>query len=474
MPILVLTNRQKTILRLFVPLISTLIIIGGTLIAVQLGKGYRPTKDGILKGTGLLAATSFPKGASVYINDQLITATDDTLNFPPGEYQVRIQKDGYIPWEKLLKVEEELVTSTNATLFPTVPSLSPLTLTGATNPVPSPDGQKILYTVASSSAQTKNGLYMIELQDAALPFQKGAKQIAISSKGHDLSNAHFLWSPDSSQVLIHFEPTDTRRESNYIVDINKLNDLETAADVTLRLPIILGEWEEDIANRETKQFALLPGEMQRIATMSATNVFFSPNDEKVMYTATQYVTIPENLAPQLPASNTQPEERSIEPGGIYIYDLKEDKNFRISSTEVNEDGSLASSINKQLLLLSDYQQSIDSVASKSGTLADLTSTDFTKLQISENTISTLNNFSAHYSSIFINNLQWFPDSSHILMKFPKEIKISEYDSTNLSTLYAGPFENNFVYPWPDGSKLIILINLNSTTTYPNLYTVSLR
>ena len=80
------------------------------------GKGYRLNLSGkgtkILAGTGLLVLTSTPNGAKAYVNDDLTTATDDTINLPPGDYDVRIEKDGYYPWKKHVTVKNEAVTKT--------------------------------------------------------------------------------------------------------------------------------------------------------------------------------------------------------------------------------------------------------------------------------------------------------------------------------------------------------------------------
>src|SRR3989339_1043694 len=137
--------------RVFLTFLSACIILGGTYLVIQLAKGYRPSRQGVVKGTGLLAANSFPNGAQVFLNGKLTTATDNTLNMEPGEYEIEIKKDGYASWKKLMHIEKELVTQTNATLFPIAPSLTPLTLTGSMNISPSPDGQKIAFYVASAS-----------------------------------------------------------------------------------------------------------------------------------------------------------------------------------------------------------------------------------------------------------------------------------------------------------------------------------
>ena len=189
--------------RLLYTLASGLVIFLGTFLAIQYASGaYRFTESGVSPVTGLLSANSFPNGAEVYIDDRLVSATDDTIYLKPGSYQIEIRKDGFWPWRKTVDVEGELVTQTNAQLFPIAPSLVPLTFTGVENVTPSPDGQKILYYTASASAQTKNGLYVLELVDNLLSLQRGPKQIAQNVPGIDLSQAQFIWSPDSTEVMV--------------------------------------------------------------------------------------------------------------------------------------------------------------------------------------------------------------------------------------------------------------------------------
>jgi hypothetical protein len=71
--------------RVLFTFISAAIIVGGTLFAIRYAKGQRPTTEGF-RETGLLSANSFPTAAQVFINGELRTATDDTLNLDPGDY----------------------------------------------------------------------------------------------------------------------------------------------------------------------------------------------------------------------------------------------------------------------------------------------------------------------------------------------------------------------------------------------------
>jgi hypothetical protein len=72
-------------------------------------------------------------------------------------------------------------------------------------------------------------------------------------------------------------------------------------------------------------------------------------------------------------------------------------------------------------------------------------------------------------------IRWFPTSRHLVIAMEGKIDILEYDRTNWVTVYAGPFIDGFMMPYPNGSRIIVLTNLNAgVSKYPNLYTVNLR
>lgn len=456
---------MKPIFKKFLTALIAVIFIGtGAFLAIKFANGYRPTKNGIIQGTGLLAANSFPSGAQVYINGKLTTATDDTQNLNPGEYDVEIQKDGYITWKKHLIIEKELVTQTNAVLFPSVVSLTPITQTGVDNITPSPDGTKIAYLVTNSSSPWENGLYVYHLNGGALTFRGRASQIARNISGLLLSNSSILWSPDSTQILLNFDTG-----SNLLLDASRFNDLTSFKDVTVSLPITFSNWEKELFLQENEKLALLPEEMQYIATSSAKNIYYSPDEKRLMYTATNQISIPESLIPLLPATNSQPEERSLEVGGIYVYDLKEDKNFRID-TEVRP-AELEGSFQDKTRLV-DQPEKISSLLNPN---QDSSPSTHTKLQIDKTIEETILAFKLHYSPLTLNGYQWFTTSSHLIINKDSAIEVVEYDGTNRAALYSGPRDTSFVYPWPDGSKLLISTNLGSDEQVPlNLYAITIK
>jgi hypothetical protein len=305
----------------------------GTYVVTLFARGYRPgfqPQNGLtLSATGLLSVTSRPKSASVYIDDRLITATDDTVNLSPKEYLVKIVKDGYIPWQKTARIKKEIVFQTDAQLFRSAPDLNPVTLSGALNPVISPDKSKVIYSVASASATLDNGLYLIELASSPLVLTKNTpRQIAKNFPGIDWSKAKFVFSPNSRQILVNFG----HPSPNYLLNLDIAINQSTLLDITARLPIIKNEWQ--IQEQELTQIRLnrLPVDLQPlVSTESANLIAFSPGDDKVLYLANQSGQIPENLITPPPAQSTQSQARSIVKDNYYVYDLKDDTNFLIGS-----------------------------------------------------------------------------------------------------------------------------------------------
>jgi len=418
---------------------AALFIVSGTFFAISWAKGYRPDiKNGKLKPTGLLVANSFPTGAQVYVDGKLVTATDDTLNLKPGNYHLKISKDGFIPWEKELKLEKELVAQTNALLFPLAPDLQALTFTGALNPNPSPDGEKMAFRIASASAQPKNGLYILRMSNDRLSFKAETQQLA-SNISFDFAKGNLLWSPDSDQILAYQTDKNNNIIYSVLLETNKLNP-EPLVNQNPNLSLILADWEEQVQIITKHELERLPDEFLKILQTSAINPYWSPDKEKILYTATASAVIAENLIPSLPASNNQPENRKIEPDKTYVYDLKEDRNFQVfenATIEIHEDEIPQTSRLKRIL-----------------------------------------NLRNQYSPIYTQKIQWFPNSTNLIMSEPNKIISKEYDNTNEVTIYARPMKNlingnAFVFPWPDASKLIIMTSLNKDLP-ANLYAIKLK
>ncbi|OGM24119.1 hypothetical protein A2627_03545 [Candidatus Woesebacteria bacterium RIFCSPHIGHO2_01_FULL_39_28] len=303
----------------------TLLVVGTIgLIASYYARGYRLNfKTFHFVPNGLFVVNSEPNGAQVFIDGELKTATNSTLPLPPGTYDVLIKKEGFISWSKRLVIEKEIVTQVDAVIFPTAPSLSAITFSGAYNPKPSSDLTRIAYGILPSFDNDKAGLWIIEAVDLPLGFKRESRQITDG----DLTDATWDWSPDSREILL------TTKTGVYLLDSGSYTAQNKRVNVSPKLDEIKKEWT-DLKNKKLEaQLSRLPDETKDIFERKVKEAVFSPDENKILYTASGSATIPLGLIKPLPGSSTQKQERDIKTNRIYAYDIKEDRNFLITDTD---------------------------------------------------------------------------------------------------------------------------------------------
>jgi hypothetical protein len=386
----------RSILISFVTLCA---ILGAAIAVIAYGRGYRlDLNKTSIRPTGLISATSDPVGAQILVDGALKTATNNSFSIDPGFYTVRISKESYIPWEKKIRVQGEVVSAVSAFLFPTNPSLSPLTTLGIANPTLSPDGTKVAYVIPSPVGRA--GLWYYELSEG--PLGRNRDPIHLDATNNfDFAGSRITWSPDATQILVE---NDT---ASRLYTLGKPN---TFTNISLTRETLLSDWNAAKMDTDKQKLVAFKPAIVNIATSSAKIMSFSPDETKILYEATASATIPQVIVPALIGTNSTPEDRNIKPGKFYVYDSREDKNYFL---------------------------------------------------LNKNEISGA--------------IQWFPTSRHLLLTLKGKIDVMEYDRTNWITIYSGPFVDDFVAPWSNGSRIIILTNLNGDTlSLPNLYTVNLR
>lgn len=70
---------------------------------------------------------------------------------------------------------------------------------------------------------------------------------------------------------------------------------------------------------------------------------------------------------------------------------------------------------------------------------------------------------------------WLPDSRHIVLVGEGQISVVDFDGTNNAVIYAGTFQTESVFAWPDSSRLIFITSFPTpTASEPNLYGINLR
>ncbi len=424
-----------------VTIISLFLIIIAAAIAVVLTKGYTfsPTQVKVL-GTGIISVTSVPDGASVYIDGHLTTATDSTVSqLAPKVYDVKIVKDGYIPWEKKIDVNEGLVSEVKATLFPALPTFYPLTTNGAVNPSLSPDGQKLAFAVPlsvdSGGVRQKGGVWVWTMSSQPIAFARSAEphQVVVSDVNLDFSKGNFRWSPDSKQMLISVQaggqPGDAAAR-NYLVSADSFTPTDSLQDITPQVQSIVQSWSDDQKSKNDAQISAIKNK-QAFAVASESAVLSVASDSASL------INIPSH--------------REL------LWSPDDTKFMVISSPsrQYESKGGTPSVSPNQKLSAQVYD--FGTTGSKStGPVNGYTTFKLYNLPSAE-------------------KYMWLPDSMHVILVDKDKISICEFDGSNVSIVYAGNFEAGEVFPWPDSSRLVMLTSFNTpTASTPNLFGINLK
>ena len=284
-------------------LIFTFVIVATTGVILT-AKGYRfafNTGKVEIAGTGLLALKSTPDGAQVFIDGELTTATNNTINLIPKDYSVKITKEGYFPWQKTIIIEAETVSSAQALLLPTAPKLESVTDYGAQRPVIGPSLSRIAYTVASQSAK-RNGIYVLDTSARPiLTLQNDSIQIADDSIIL-FSDAELMWSPDGKELLASIS-AQIGTPTVYLLKADSFN--EAPGNVTDTLPTVLSNWERQRTRIERSKLNSLPGKLSK-AAKDFKIISYSPDGSKILYVATASATLPVIKSPRLIGVNATP------------------------------------------------------------------------------------------------------------------------------------------------------------------------
>ena len=185
--------------------------------------------------------------------------------------------------------------------------------------------------------------------------------------------------------------------------------------------ITVGEWKKEKSVKEQSLIKYLPEEFADILNRKTKDFVFSPDQNLVLYTASASAALPNNLIAQLPGASTQAQERNIQSGHTYVYDIKEDRNFLMTDQPVQ------------------ISSEVDQVANSP-----------------------------------LSAIRWMSTSRHLLFALPEKIVIMDYDGTNREVVYSGSYISPFAFPFNNTTRLLILTNLGGASTTPNLYTLTIK
>jgi hypothetical protein len=183
---------------LFIFFILSFLIITPLVISYAAGYKFVFGKK-VLQKTGMLVLDTEPTGAKIYLNgkpeqnlfkkyfsdqENFITTPAKIKNLLPGEYEIKMEKDGYWPWEKKLEVKPGMAAfAEDVYLFK---KDLPLMLASKAfqEILLSPDKKKL-----AGLSEEKINIINLETEDI--------KEFSFKQEKTD----SFFWSPDSKKIL---------------------------------------------------------------------------------------------------------------------------------------------------------------------------------------------------------------------------------------------------------------------------------
>jgi len=402
-----------TKIRLFF-LLLTIIIVGsiGTFSSFY-ARGYRFNVSKFrFEPNGILVVKVDPTGSQILVNGDYKTNSDANISLAPGNYDISIKKDGFITWNKRITIEKEIVTEINVSLFKSVPSLSPVTLNGAINPIASSDYTKIVYFVPplQNLSSEKTGLWIVENVNLPIGFSKDPRKITDGN----LINSFWKFSPDGNEILIE------SNQSVFLLNAGSFTPQNERVNIASKYEKTLEDWDKETSKKMESKLRSLPDELKTIFLLDTEAIEFSPDGKKMLYIASNSANLKEGLIKPLPGTSTQKEVRNIEKGKIYVFDTEEDKNFLIES---DSEGFIVD-----------------------GLIPDKPT----------------------------KRLAWFPNSNNLVLAEEGKISILDYDGTNKQEIYSGVYIAPYAFPFVSTEKIMILTNLGADSSTPNLYSLTIK
>lgn len=251
------------------------LLVGAGLVFLY-AQGYsfdRQTKT--LEKTGMIVVKSYPDGARVYLNGKLAQATNATLTgLKGGLYDLKIEKDGFAPFQKEVPVKEELVTNLEALLVPLNPELKPLTGSGVVSPILSNSRDKILFLTPD---RDRPGLWSLNLTGNLFSLIKGNLEAFVADQEKarlSLAEKIFI-SPNDDQLLVQL---NSKGFFNLDLSIAKPSPQATGSATGL-----FEKWQAIEAKNKTRLAVKykVPATLLKAATDSAS--LWSPDERRFLY-----------------------------------------------------------------------------------------------------------------------------------------------------------------------------------------------
>jgi hypothetical protein len=201
---------------------SLFFVIAPVLVFYAIGYRY-DFKNNAFKKIGMLIIESKPNNADIFLNDQHKEQSPKRIkNLVPDEYDVKVEKENYIPWKKKMSVESKSVTwASNIKLFLKNPEITFLPSVELDSFSSSPN-KKLIIGISSDSKNFGLWLNNPKSEDTIKLFPISVENFAISKNDYkNLSISDIKWSPDNKKIIFSLKNKLNGSLKYFLLDINR-------------------------------------------------------------------------------------------------------------------------------------------------------------------------------------------------------------------------------------------------------------
>lgn len=424
------TNHKHYLLYLFIALafaaISTAFILSAIGYEIRLSK-----KEIVFEKTGMIIVNSKPSGASIFVDGEnkghktnlVFSAKLDSIH--KGKHIVRVEKDGFYPWEKEVEVLPETVTWVNyILLFPKVPKIEKVVFNGKFKDSLASEDKKSSIVLAEYGKDST--IYLLDNESGE---HKAVFDTAKMNRKNKLAKIKFVeWSRDKKKLLLSAAVGSDKNIRNILLDI------ETGITKTLDTTFFTGIAQEVTFNDASSNelFSIKNGKLFRVNLSSGavSNIL----DRNVVYvlSAGDKVYYVKNIKGKVSlwqANNDASGQKSIYDG------ITEKGPYGIAIAHRNDMIAFLAGEKKSLYLLKKKEGNGYNLEHlKDGVSAFSWSPDGKRIQLESGNIIFVSDFEDERSIEFgkakqVQSIKWY-DNRHFILKKGNDVIVMDFDGTN--------------------------------------------
>lgn len=453
-------------LRYFFVVLTAAILLGGTVFALLMVRGNTITPSGITQTGTIRLDVSPPGNLTVLLNEQRqnVTSNGTVENINPGEYTLKISKDGYRTWQQPVKVQAGLVTNLSAKLFPEALNLEQITQTSIAEATFAASGQFAFYIVTESPLGANVGIWRQPLVQIGLPLIE-ERAIKISNITPAIAqsiaqkNLRIIPAPNGDKLLLllgnevfnlaadkYSEPG----QNNRLVFDYRIDQIDWLSNNSLLIQsgnlLIEYNLERQVSNVVVFQNDISPvfsNHKNGSSYVIKGGQIYRYNDSKTALVELENIVLPQDVTQVI--TPLQNEDVVLLVAGGNLYYLYIPTSYL---TNLGPVGLLSVSPNGQYLFVKDTENKILSVQ--------------VNISLVQNTVGTSVTPTSIPSELDVNNLKWDSSSRFVLYQTNEPDKLFSADrlgqNISLVLLSENILPGNSFSISPNGDRINLLLN----------------